>query len=740
MALQKKYTYDNDMPEEISDKLQELKKNVQRAIDHDSENYRYFHYMVNFICNSSLDDETKNKLQVMKKPFLECNETEIYVNQQLGEFQNQQPSFEVKVKGSKNDKSYAKNAKTAEVLEGYLRYKLSPRATDNMSYNTFADILRGGLSAWTIKADWRSEDPYEFDMDIFPSKEHYPTMCGYDPSAITSHAADGEYCFKLVAYSKQKAIDLFGEKAIKEINPTYGTQGLQWTYKDVGDPYYVFCEYYEKKTERLSTVLLSNGAKVLKKEYKKTLAEWNRLDRMEQAPIIVQERNDGYETTICKYVINDTTVVTYEETDYKYFPLFRFRCSVPMQNDKGTNKHDKIRSYVHNLVGSQQLKNTAAQGVAFEIMNTMPHKLMMELDTIDKTQMDALIDNQIPNVIVWKSRRKGAGSNDEPLPAPQIIGRPQVPQIIPQTMDQTSMTMMRIMGAMDQNVQRNNVSGEAMDAGAIQSSKGSNPWWQAYIQGMNHAGTIMMDMIPKTLKTPTTIPIIDLQGKKSFVSINDKDDPESIMMNFNPADFNIEISAGVNAEVMKKVSLNQMITMSKVSPNFASFIDQKCMPEFIDNLDVRNKDTMVLKGEEWQQQMVAKAEAEAKNKPMDPVQATMQMEGAKLQYKQKELEVNTAIKGAEIDQKNRDSDIAFMKLLSEVKSTQIEAAAKQDKAHSENVRSSVDFALGMVKHKQDMRAHHLDMAHEKRMKDDDRDHEISKLNVVAAVPENEEVI
>src|SRR3990167_2587011 len=150
MSIKYKYTYE-DMPEDIKNKLEGLKKKVQRSLDHDKENYAYFNYMVNFICNTSLDEETRAKLDTMKKPFLECNETEIFINQQLGEFQNQQPSFEVKVSTSVNDKEYAaKLTKTAEVIEGYMRYKLSPRSTDNMSYNTFADILRGGLSAWTI--------------------------------------------------------------------------------------------------------------------------------------------------------------------------------------------------------------------------------------------------------------------------------------------------------------------------------------------------------------------------------------------------------------------------------------------------------------------------------------------------------------------------------------------------------------------------------------------------------------
>lgn len=715
--------YDDEMPEEIASKLTTFKARIQRSIDHDHDNYKYFNRMIKFICKTTLEDEERAKLKVMKKPFLESNETEIYVDQQLGEFDSQQPSFEVKVSSSVTDKQYAASlVKTAEVIEGYLRYKLSPRATDNMSWNTFADILRGGMSSWTIKSDWKTDDPYEFDMDIFPSKEHYPTMCGYDPASLESNGSDGEYCFKLVAYSKQKAINLYGENVIKGIKPSYSVQGLSWTYKDVDEEYYIFCDYYEKKTKKVNTVLLSNGAKILKSEYKKALLEWDKQGNMEQAPVVVQERKDGVETTICKYTLNDNKIVCYEETDYKYFPLFRFRCSVAMSDDTGSNKHDMNKSYVHNLVGQQKLKNTAMQGVAFEIINTMPHKFIMELDTIEETQMDALIDNQIPSVVIWKSKRKGMNSNDEPLPAPQIIARPPVPQIIPTTIDQTSMSMMRIMGAMDQNVQRNNVSGEAMDAGAIKSSKGSNPWWQAYIQGMNHAGTIFMDMIPKTLKTPTTIPIINLQGKKSFVSINDKSNPDSVMMNFKPTDFNIEISAGVNAEVMKRVSLNQMITMSKVSPNFAAFIDQKCMPEFIDNLDVRNKDTMVIKGEEWQEQMVEKAKKEAENKPMDPVQATMQIENAKLQQKQQELQVNTAIKGAEIDQKNRDTDIEFMKILSEIKSSQLEAAAKQDRAHSENVRSTVDLALGMVKHKNDARENHMSRAHEARMKSKDQDH------------------
>src|SRR5690606_22951343 len=121
-----------------------------------------------------------------------------------------------------------------------------------------------------------------------------------------------------------------------------------------------------------------------------------------------------------------------------------------------------------------------------------------------------------------------------------------------------------------------------------QETRVSYPWKKAYEDIMNWIGMQLADLIPKVYRTPTTIPIITRDGKRSFVQLNKVGDENSIMMDFNPKDFNIKISAGANAEILKQVGMNQMIELSHTYPTFNKFIDQECMPELIEGLDIPN--------------------------------------------------------------------------------------------------------------------------------------------------------
>lgn len=705
-------------------KLTNMKKNVEYAVQFDVDNNYYYNYMTKFICETSLDDETINKLQAMNKPPIEFNETEIYVNNQLGEFSMQQPSFEVRIADNVIDSHKTKNMEeTCKVIEGHLRYKFSPRATDNMQYNTYADILRGGMSVWFMGTDYINED--SFEMDITVEKEIYPTMCGFDPMATKSHKGDGDFCFRVMAYKEKMAKKLFGEDAIKNIKGSSAIGGFRWTYKNESEVVYMFCEYYEKKLKKQKIVKLSNGKTMPYKRYMEALEAWEEAGYMELPPVIVQERMSTKET-ICKYVFNDNNVVSYEETDYKYLPLFKFQgSSVSLQDPDGSNKREMIRSYVHNLKGPQRLKNVAGQQVAAEIENTVAHKFMFDMESVDLTQMDQLRNVQIQDVILYRSRRDG--NSDEPLQPPREVVRPPIPEIIPGTFSETSRTMQLIMGSFDQlGMQRSNASGEALDSGAMQSARGSNPYLKGYINGLNRACTIYLDLMPKIMTTPRSLPIMTADGKRSAQIINDDQNPDSIYMDFDPSMFNIEISAGVNTEVSKRISLNQMITMSKVSPAFNKFITEDCLEEFIDNMDVRNKDSMKTKAAAFMQKM-KQMEAQAAQKPhIDPVEAKLKIDAAKLKIQDKKIQTNAALDAGKLELGNRQADIDFMELLMKSKSNEVEQAVKLQSAQSEDIRSEALLAIEVSKHQAEEKRDKFDRVERALVHHDKLNHEKKK--------------
>ena len=692
-------------------KLQSLKKKVQRSLDHDSDNFEYFNRMKRFICDTTLDEETRETLRVLQKPVLECNEIEHYINSQLADTLHAIPSIQVTPSSTITDPVYkGRQEKTAEVIEGWLRYKLSPRETNSAQYELNADLYRGGLSAAMLKIDWKHDDPYDFDTDILFEKEPYPTMCGWDPAAVESHRGDGKYCYKIFAYTKDQAQERFGADTVAKISPQFGISGFSWSYYQDGEPYYLFCEFYDIETKAVTTAQLSNGTVIKKADYKDFVTQWENENFDDLAPVIVRERRD-YVHSIWQYIFNETTMISCSETDYKYLPLVRFEAAVTMEDTRGANKRSMCRSFVHNLVDVQRLKNTAMQGVAFEIENTMTHKMMMEYSTVIPEQTDQLINNQVPNVILWQSKPNRQEDPNETYPQPQIVARPPVPAIIEQTYLNTSTVMDKVMGAMDQRTMgKGNIAHDTLQSAYVHESKISYPYKQAYLQGINRCCTILMDLIPKVFRTPTSLPVVTRDGKRAFISINQPQDPHTIMMDFRPKDFNVEIAAGPNSEVLKQVGMNQVVELSRTFKGFNQFIDQECKDDLIENLDIKNKGSMEMKLQAWKQKQQQIAARAVQNPPADPVQAQLQIESAKIAERQQESQLDAEVKAAQLQMQNRKLDIDLIKALSKVKTDEMNNLVKQAEIHAEDVRSAAMAAAKLAQHQSETRRYH----HEKK--------------------------
>jgi hypothetical protein len=464
-----------------------------------------------------------------------------------------------------------------------------------------------------------------------------------------------------------------------------------------------------------------------KKEYKALLEEWEEQFFLEDAPEIINERETEI-PYICQYIFHQQKIISKKETDFDYLPYMMFTGgSIPMQNEDGTDRNELTRSYVQNLIGAQDLMNIAGQGIAYEIENTIAHKFIADIDTIDLTQTSAWRNVQQANVLLYRSKRT---NSDEPLPPPTLIQRGEIPSIIPHTFTEASRSMQSIMGAMDaMGMQRNNVSGEAMDTGAMQSSRSSSPQWQGYITGLNHVATILTSEFPKRYQDARVIPIINRQGVAEDQIINTDNHPESVSMNYNPRDFKISITVGVNTEVHKRISVNQFIQMTKTGPEFSEFVNTKCLPEFVDNLDLRHIDIIKQKAEEFMEEKAMQKQAMAQQQPIDPVKATMMIEQQKLQQKDRELQTTTALKASEIELKNRQIDLDTAQLLIDAENDQQENLAKSEKAQSENVRSHALLAIELSKHQREKKSDIHDRVERVLLHRDDMNHKNREMDL-----------
>lgn len=697
------YDYDQSSANDNKSKerLKDIKKDIEGYFEYFYENNRRFNDFKRFICETALTTEDRNKLSTLNKSPIEFNETEAYISRQLGEFSKQQPSFKVNAGNVPDEMLTPEFTKTIEVTEGYMRYLISPENTDNISFHTFDEMMKGGYSVWRVYTEYENE--MSFNQKICVEKEMYPTMCFFDVVTTKSHKGDGDFCGRAVAYKRADAERKFGKKVTDKMAFSQNFSRFTWSYKAYNQEIVLLAEYFKKKKKEVTIVELSNGMVVTKKEYNDFLELWNERGYIEQPPVVVDERKTEI-CIICRYLVSENDILEYEETDYKFLPLVFFDgSSVTLERPDGGDKYQMTRPYVYHLAGVQRLKNVAGQSMAYEIENTVAHKFMAAIESIDMTQLDQWRNVQIADVLLYQAFRNG--NADEALPQPREVQRGQIPQVIPQTFVDTSRTMQSILGSYDAQlgIQGNNISGKAIQQGAMQSSAGVAPFLMGYINGLNQVAKIVLDLIPKYMKKKQTIPILKGDGKRDHHVINDGKNPESIQLNYDANLLEVNVSAGVNAEVQKQIALEQLIMMCKVSPTFAQFMNEEGMEIFLDNLDIRGIESLKQKTQEYMQK-IKKMQAQAAQQPkIDPIQAQMQMKQAEIQQKSEATQMKTTIDAAKIELDNRELDLKTMELMTKAKNDAIGNQVKLQQAESEDVRSAALMAIEMSKHSHDIK-------------------------------------
>ncbi len=690
------------------ERLDEHKKMVEAWHQYWRYNNERYWEFTKFVCATSLSSSDIAALNNLDKPTVQFNILEAMVSKLRSQFSSQEPSFEVRAAdGVPLEALTEEFVKTEEVIEGYLRAIFDDATNDGLQSNIHTDQLIGGFSALWVRTDYVNE--MSFEQNIKVERVFDPTMTFFDPLARASHKGDGNYCGMLIPYTKERFVKEYGEEAARDIKFMKGAEleGFGWSYQSQDQDIILVAYLFEKKFKKKKIVKLSNGHVVPLEQYERLIELW---DVIEQPPVILEQRETSIET-IVHYQFCETKELYYAETDYKYLPIiFVDGNSVLIKGDSstaqtgssaestGVSVQQMTRPYVYHAKDAQRAKNFAGQTMMAEIENMVMHKFMVAVEAIPEDYQEAYKNPQQANVLVYNTFDE---KTRERLDPPREIQRTPTPPIVESTFMNSDMTIQMSLGSheLQSAVNQKDLSGIAIQQGALQTDGAAGPYLINYIKAWNRLGQIVIDLIPKYYVTPRSLPVIKKDGKRAYEMINDKKSEESISMNYDPNTLQVKVEAGVNSAVQKQIALDQLIRMSSSNEQFNAFMNQYGLPIFLDNLDIRGIDHLKVKAEEFieQQQQMAQ---EAAQKP-DPVememQAIQQIEMAKVQQRAQEAEGKLAIQSAQLALDKEKADLEFVKLMSEIEAEEQKTAREIRREDSEDTRDAIDVALEMVK-------------------------------------------
>jgi Phage P22-like portal protein len=618
--------------------LERIKKNVKKSYDYFKPNYDRFNEYRRFVFESSLRGDEITLLETISRPQLEFNVLEAYISRLLGEFSKQEPDIEVSA-----DDGNSADPQTIRILEEHLRHTLTDAQNYHTRYEVYKDLLSGGFSALKVSTDYAN--PMSFNQVINISRVYDPTLVGFDQLARYSHKGDGRFCFELFPRSKEEFEEEYPDVSIGDLSFRRDFAGFNWSYLNDSTQMLLIADYYEKKKRKKVIVQTRDGKVMEKHEYDKMLAEWGELAA---PPVIIGKPRSTTVDRIVRYRLIENCVLEHVETDFAHLPLvFVDGSSIMVKTPKNGNVHQITRPYVYHAKGAQRLKNYAGISLANEIENTVQHKFIIKKEALPKEEewLEAIKDVQKPSNIVVNAFFEQNPDQQIPDPIREIVKMPAPPEI-GQAFTGSDALIQNILGSYDASlgINNNQLSGIAIVEAATQSNSAAMPYVVGYLQGYQRAAQIYTDLFPKYYKTPRTIPVLDAEGRKSFVMINQE---QGVNMFYDANALNVVVKAGASFQVQKSRTVMMIKELMSMSPIFQQFIGEKGINFLLDNVEGRGVeqlkqmvDQFVQELEQQKQAAMQQQQAEMQN---NPIMQRNQIAAAKLQSDQQKHQMDAML-------------------------------------------------------------------------------------------------
>lgn len=695
MAKEKK---PKKVDKEYQDELPAMKKAVERTVSGWKSNVDRFHKFQKFLFKTAITPTDESALNTAQKPVLEFNITNAPVSRQCGEFSKQEPSIEVMAEfGAPID------PKVIEVVDGHLRHIIFESKKHNTQYMAYRDSLSGGFFNFKVWTEYAHE--MSFDQVIKFGRTFNPTFTFYDLMAREVDKSDAEFCFEIFPMDKEQFKRDYPWIPVESLSYLKLDTEFNWSYKNQEQYVIILVDYYKKKKTRKTIVKLADNQVMPEEHYEEFVAEWNRQQRTEQPPAIVDERESEF-TTIMRYRFIEDNVIEVEEMESKHQPLiFGDGDSAILQEDSSSTLEQFTKPYIYHAEGLQRMTNFAGQMIANDFENMVMNKYMIPEEALP-TQEDAVTawsTPQKPDVLIYKALYDN--NPDQTLPGPQVVQRVGLPQEVIMTFNNSMNMLQAILGSYDASLAtgNNDVSGKAIVESATLSNSAAMPYVVNYMQALTRVAIVIVDWMPRYYKTPRTIPVINKEGKRDFVKINQEG---GVDFNYDSNQLSVRVEAGVNFAIAKNQALEQITMLMKVSEEFAAFMTEVGLETILDNVEFRNSDILKAKVMEWQQ----KKAQEKKNQP-DPemIKAQMAQQQAQQQFQIAQAQLHnqeqlTQLKSEELASKSmldtervileqkkvKNEELAILQKSGE---SQAKMEASIKKAEAEEYRAAADIEM-----------------------------------------------
>ena len=682
-----------------------ISKNISRSMNENWGNIERANIHREFIFKSTLSSKNQNSLSALNMPILEFNISEAFLSRLRGEFAENEPAISVSIQDGVNVTPELEQVR--ELVEGHVRFIFNEQKRNGVQTAIFDEVISGGYSVAKVYPKY--DEGKTFNQKIVFEKCYDSTLTGFDVLSRAPSKCDSDYSFELFPYPKERFEEVFDVK-IDEINFSKSQEKFSWFYKVGDQEIVVVADYYEKQKEKVKIVELSTGETIDKKDYDKLIEELQ-LVSLEVPPVVVQEREMDREKIIRYQLIGNTILEKEEVKNADLLPQVFFDGNSAVLNDGGSRTHLMTRPYLINCLGAQKLYNNLGIALADECQSLSKHKILIAEESISPNYEDHITQPQQYDTLVYRAFYNNDPS--KPNPPPIQMARSAFPPEMFALFQYVPTIFQNILGSYDASlgINDNQLSGKAIQQGAIHSSYTAKPFINKYILSLNQVAKIILHLIPKVYKGEMSLPTINKEGDTQYHGVNGQG---QLSLKYEPTDLNIKVEAGAGFESQRAQAMAQLIQLSQAMPIFAQFMASRGLKVLVSNLDIRGADLLKLMADEFEQeleqqkQVAMQQQAQMAGQP-NPLmmreqnkQAELQLNAHKadiqakidesklaleqenLELKKQEMVGKMAIEGQYIDMKKEEHDANVARTIIENAHKEIDLHHKHHMAHADH--------------------------------------------------------
>lgn len=457
---------------------------MHRAVAADQNNREAALDDVKFLTGDQWPEDDRRAREAAGKPVVTINRLPQFVRQVTGDIRALDPAIRVIPSDD------AASEDVAEVHAGLIR-NIEYRSSASSCYEFAGECAaQSGIGYFRIIADYESPD--SFNQELWIKRVANPFAVYIDPDAVEPTRSDAMFAFLTETLSEEDFREQYPGKATVDFDRDDITEGLEH-WRDGNDV--VVAEYYWKEAKEVTLTLLPDGSTTMGKvpEGMPVATRQSTVHQVKWAKLSGREVLEGPLDVPCSYI--PIIAVTGEEINVGGEIV---RTSVI--------RHAKDPQQLYNFWSSVDAEMTALQPKAPYLVTP---KQVAKLETFW-------------NEANIKNRPYLPYNPDASAPPPMRVPPPVPSSAITQGMMKATEDMKATTGIFDAGLGNvsNETSGVAIRQRQMESDISNSVYTDNLAKAIEHAGRILVDMIPKIYDTARKVQVTKEDGTDELVPVN----------------------------------------------------------------------------------------------------------------------------------------------------------------------------------------------------------------------------